>query len=194
MVDLQAVLDRLGLVVVALDQPRAVLVADALVLRRVEVHVVEVAVLDADPPAGEPADHLLVGGVQQQRGGETAVALRQSPVEHVRLPARAREAVEDEAVGGLRGVDPLHDHVADQVVRHQVAAVHVLLGLAPQLGAVLHGGAQDVAGRVVGQVEVVDQALCLGALAGAGRSQQYQVQFGHGRRSSVSLTRPRGRN
>src|SRR3954454_13798841 len=41
-VDRQSLLHRLGLVVVALDQPGAVLVADALVLRGVEPHVVEV--------------------------------------------------------------------------------------------------------------------------------------------------------
>src|SRR5947209_17344506 len=42
-VDLKAVADDLGLVVVALDQPRAVLVADIVVLGRVELDVVVVA-------------------------------------------------------------------------------------------------------------------------------------------------------
>ena len=102
------------------------------------------------------------------------MALRQALLERLGLAARAREAVEDEAVRGLRRVELLQDHVADQLVRHQVAAVHVLLGLGPELGAVLHGGAQDVARRVVGQVEVVDEALGLGSLAGAGRSEQYR--------------------
>src|SRR5690349_3643891 len=46
-VDLEPPLDRLRLVVVALDQAGAVLVAHALALRRVELHVVEVAVLHA---------------------------------------------------------------------------------------------------------------------------------------------------
>src|SRR3954453_878001 len=46
-VDLETVLDGLGLVVVALHELRAVLVAHALVLRRVELDVVEVAVLGA---------------------------------------------------------------------------------------------------------------------------------------------------
>ncbi len=58
-VDLQAAADRLLLVVLALDQPRAVLVADALVLGGVELHVVDVAgVLHAHPPPGEPAHEL----------------------------------------------------------------------------------------------------------------------------------------
>src|SRR3954471_6464952 len=47
-VDLEPVLDGVGLVVVALHELRAVLVADAFVLRRVELDVVEVAVLRAD--------------------------------------------------------------------------------------------------------------------------------------------------
>ena len=47
------------------------------------------------------------------------------------------------------------------------------------LGAVAHGGAEDVAGGVVGQVEVLLQALALGPLAGAGRAEQDQIQLGH---------------
>jgi hypothetical protein len=52
-VDGQPVLDHLGAVVVALDEARSVLIADALVLGRIELDVVVVAGLDADPPAGE---------------------------------------------------------------------------------------------------------------------------------------------
>src|SRR5579875_3813300 len=51
MVDAQPVLDDLWLVVVALDQPRAVLVAHPLVLGRVELDVVVVARLDAHAAA-----------------------------------------------------------------------------------------------------------------------------------------------
>src|SRR3712207_8767070 len=36
--------------------------------------------------------------------------------------------------GRLVRVDPLHDHPADHVVRHEVAVVHVLLGLLAKRG------------------------------------------------------------
>src|SRR3712207_5280922 len=49
-VDAEALLDRLGLVVVALDELRPVDVAHALVLRGVRVHVVDVALLLALAP------------------------------------------------------------------------------------------------------------------------------------------------
>src|SRR5579872_2952716 len=67
-VDLQSPLDHVGLVVVALDQARAVLVANAVVLRRVELDVVVVAGLHADAAARQPPHDLLVGHVDEQRG------------------------------------------------------------------------------------------------------------------------------
>ena len=73
-VDREALAHGLGLVVVALDQPRAVLVADALVLRRVELHVVDVLALRAGAPAGQPPDHLVVGRLDQEHRGELAAA------------------------------------------------------------------------------------------------------------------------
>src|SRR4051794_8902973 len=100
-VDLEPVLDGLGLVVLALLEPGAVLVADALVLRRVELDVVEVAVLDAHAAAGEAPDHLVVVHVHEQRRGEPAAAPVESLLEDVGLLDGAGEAVEQEAVGRL---------------------------------------------------------------------------------------------
>src|SRR4029079_12216336 len=64
----------LRLVVVALDQPRAVLVAHALVLRRVELHVVHVLALRAGAPPRQPPHDLVVRRVDPQHGGERAPA------------------------------------------------------------------------------------------------------------------------
>src|SRR4051812_42816167 len=133
-VDLEPVLDGLRLVVVALHELRAVLVADALVLRRVELDVVEVPVLDAHPATAEAADHLVVVDIDHQRGCEPAVAALERVLEHLGLLHRAREAVEQEPVGRLGLVDPLHDDLADQLVRDEVALVHVALGLLAELG------------------------------------------------------------
>ena len=48
----------------------------------------------------------------------------------------------------------------------------------PELGALANGLAQHVAGRDVGQAEVLHQAPRLGALARARRAEQYEVQLG----------------
>ena len=49
----------------------------------------------------------------------------------------------------------------------------------PELCLVPHGGAEDVAGRVVGQAQVFLQPLALRALAGPGRAEQDEVQLRH---------------
>src|SRR5687767_10042818 len=72
-VDAQPLLDHLGSVVVALHELRPVDVAHALVLRRVGLHVVDVALLRAGAPAGDAADDLVVGHVDEQRGAQLAV-------------------------------------------------------------------------------------------------------------------------
>ena len=58
----------------------------------------------------------------------------------------------------------------------------------PELGLLAHRGAQDVAGRVVGQPQVLLQALALGALAGPGRAEQDEIQLGH--RASTYFRKP----
>jgi hypothetical protein len=183
-VDGQALLDRLRLVVVALDESRAVLVADALVLRGVELHVVHVLVLHALAPSREAPDHLVVADLDQQHRGEQPSAAVERALEHLGLADRAREAVEQEAVVGLAGVEPLLDHPADKVVGHELALVDVLLRFAAELRFRLDRGAQDDPGRVVGQAEVGNEALCLGALTGPGRTEQDQVQLAHLRKPS----------
>ena len=49
----------------------------------------------------------------------------------------------------------------------------------PSSVPVAHRGAQDVAGRVVGQAEVLLEALALGSLAGPGRAEKDEIQLGH---------------
>src|SRR5581483_4654927 len=104
---LEPVADHLRLVVVADDQARAADVANAVVLRRVELDVEHVSLLDAGPPPPEPAHHLLVGHVYEQRRSELAAHVGQLAVQRFGLHGRAREAVEDEPVRGLLARDPL---------------------------------------------------------------------------------------
>ena len=122
--------------------------------------------------------------------------LSSSLPERAGLLDRAREAVEQEPVAGVIVGESLDDHPDDDLIGNQLALVHVLLGEQPELAAGLARGAQDVAGRDVRQAEVLGQQRGLGALAGAGRTQQDQIQFEHRegrppRRAGWSAGRPR---
>jgi hypothetical protein len=179
-VGLQTVADRLRLVVVALDQPRTILVADVLSLRRVELDVVVVALLDADPPTAEPALDLLVRDVEEQHRGDPPPQLGQLLVERLRLRGRPREPVEDEAVAGVVLLEALAHHRHDHVVGNEITGVHVALRLPAELRAVGDVLAQHVPRPDVRKLEVLPQALGLGAFTGTGRTEQDQVQFRHG--------------
>src|SRR3546814_4352857 len=55
---------------------------------------------------------------------------------------RAREAVEDEAVGAVGLIDAVGNHGDHEVVRHEVAGIHDRLRLAAELAARGSGSAQ----------------------------------------------------
>src|SRR4051794_7694814 len=166
-VDVEPRADRLLAVVLALVQRLAVDVAAVVVPRRVVLDVVHVAVRAHAPPRQPPHD--VVGRhVDEERRAQAAAHALERLVERLRLLGRAREAVEQEAVRGVLVAEAIEDHADDHVVGHELAAVHVPLGLAAQVRALLHRRAQDVAGGDVGQREVVLQALGLGALARTG--------------------------
>src|SRR5215208_5347523 len=184
----EAVLDHLGLVVIADDQLAAVDVADPLLLRRVELDVIDVArVLLARAPSAQSAHDLLLRDLDQDGGGHLSVQLLHLGVERLGLRHGAWEAVEDEAVGGLLPLEAVRNHPDDHLVGHQVAAIHVLLGLLADLGPLLDRGAQDVAGGVVRQAEVLLQALPLSPLPAAGRAEQDEVQLGQARHPAARV-------
>src|SRR6476660_9000269 len=108
-VDLLAVADGLLAVVVALRQRLAVDVADLVVLRRVVLEVVGVAVR-ADAAARQAPHELVLGNIDEQHRGQPAVDLLQRAVERHGLIARAREAVEQEAVLGVGVRQAVEDH------------------------------------------------------------------------------------
>jgi hypothetical protein len=66
------------------------------------------------------------------------------------LGHRAREAVEDVApTARVVAVEALAHDPAHDLVRHELATVHDLLGLEAELGALLDRGAEHVTGRDV---------------------------------------------
>ena len=87
-------------------------------------------------------------------------------VERLGLRDGAGEAVEHVAAAGrVALVEPLVDDPDHDVVGHEAAGVHDLLGARAELGALLDRGTEHVAGRDVGHHVVTGQAHALGALA-----------------------------
>src|SRR3954452_7931552 len=173
----QALADRLGLVVLALAERPPALVALVVVLRGVVLDVVEVPV-GALAAAREALHHAVVRRVDEQRGGEPALAALHLLGQRPGLSARAREAVEQEAVVALV-LDLVEDHRDDEVVGDELALVHVVLGLPAELGALAPVLAQQVARADVGHAEVLGQPGRLGALARARGPEQDEVELAH---------------
>ena len=106
------------------------------------------------------------------------MALAEDPVELLGLVLGAREAVEDEAVLDLGRVrEPLLDHLDDDVVGDELAAVHVLLGLRARPGRPT--AAESRKSWPVERCWVLKcrgQPLTLGALAGTLLAQDHQAR------------------
>src|SRR3954465_14523011 len=111
-IDLEALADRLLAVVLALLERLAVDVAHVVVLRRVVLDVVGVA-LRAHAPAREAADEVVLGHVDEPRGGQAPVALLQRLVERLGLLVRPREAVEEEAIRRVLLGEAIQDDADD---------------------------------------------------------------------------------
>src|SRR5688572_25235896 len=82
-VGLEALADHLGLVVVADVELRPVDVALALLLRRVELDVEDVALLAAGAAPAQPPHDLLVGDVEQDHCGQLTAGLADRLVERL---------------------------------------------------------------------------------------------------------------
>jgi hypothetical protein len=66
----------------------------------------------------------------------------------------------------------MHDHVDHEVIRNEVAAIHIGLRGSAELGPVLAMFAQQIPTRHVRHAENVSQDACLRAFAGARRAKQ----------------------
>ena len=63
--------------------------------------------------------------------------------------------VQDVAVLAVGLGQPLGDDADDDLIGNQLAGVHIFLGLQSHRRAVGHGGPEDVAGEMVGNVQLV---------------------------------------
>src|SRR3546814_146084 len=175
-VEVEALADRFGGVVGSLHDLAAAVVAHPAVLGG-HVDGVVCTAVGADPAGGEALEHD-VGGDQEVDDEVEGLGLGDLG-QQLGLPDGAREAIEDVAtVAGVVAVEPLLHHAAHDLVGDELTAVHYLLGLAPELRALLDGGAEHVAGGDVGHHVVAREAHALGALARALAAEEHQTSPG----------------
>ena len=117
----------------------------------------DVVAVAAHATRGEALDDDLGVNVDEQRRVQRTTQLGQLGVKRDRLRGRAREAVEDEALLGVRILQALGDQADDDIVGHEVARVHERLRLLPQRRAGLYGSAQHVARGDVRRAELFNQ-------------------------------------
>jgi hypothetical protein len=80
---------------------------------------------NAHPPPGEARHEHISRDIKEQGDGHPAAALGQLDIECARLAQRAGEAIQQDAARSIRPSESLHHHLHDQLVRHQLALVHV---------------------------------------------------------------------
>ena len=118
---------------------------------------------------------------------ERLAALGQEPVQALRLVDGPREAVEDGSAGAFRAIQDLVDQPEDHVVGHQLARLHGLLGLLPELGPGGQRLPQQVAGRDLTHPALLSDPARLGSLAGPRRSHEDQIAAPAHRRPRIFL-------
>src|SRR3954468_19076618 len=174
-VDLQPVTDGLRFVVVALDQLAAADVTHTLHRRRVEVQVPDVSAAAAGTSSGQPPDDLVVVDHELQDDVERRTTIEQQVVERLRLRDVPWEAVEQETLAGVVLLEPGDDHPDRDLVGHEVAGVHDLLGLLAELRALADVRAEDVTGRDLRDPEVGGDELGLRPLSRSGGPDEDQT-------------------
>ncbi len=93
-------------------------------------------------------------------------------IERLGLRDVAREAVEDETVGGVGLAEPLADHAEHDAVVDQLAGLHGVLRRDAERRAARDRRTQQIAGRNLRDAETLHETLGLRAFAGARRAKQ----------------------
>ncbi len=123
--------------------------------------------LRADPSLGETLD---------EGGGRYAEV--QDPVDE-RDPAERHglgdvpgKPVQEEAEAGVRMIEPLPEQAEDQIVRDEVARLHVTLGLPTEIGVSRDRGPEEITGGEMRDPELFREARGLGPFARPGRPEE----------------------
>ena len=129
----------------ALEELAPAVTADPGLAGRVVEHVPHSLAAAAGAAPGQPPDHFFLVHHQLEHHRQLGVQLGQHLLQRLGLGHVAREAVEQKP--GLRVVlgQPVADHRHGDLVGDEITAVHVLLGLGAEVGAVRNVEPEDVA-------------------------------------------------
>jgi len=116
----------------------------------------------ADASATHSLDDLLITDLDGNNGVESDSCCFQG----FGLSDGAGHTVQDVAIGTVSFLQTLVDDPDDHVIGHQLTVVDILLGLETHRSTVLHGCAQDVAGRDSRDTKLTLQHFCVGAFTG----------------------------
>ena len=128
------------------------------------------------------AHELLNRDLDRDHPLDLLAAGREGRVQGLRLRDGAREAIEDRAARRGRLRQLVHEHLDRDVVRYQVAALHVGAGLLAELSAVAQRLAEQVARGDVRQAQLLAEGRRLGPLPRADRADQQEDPPPGGRR------------
>ncbi len=126
-------------------------------------------------PAAQPSDGVVVRDVEEEDRVEAPADPVEHRVERLGLREGAREAVEDEPVLGVLGLEPFPDQLEHQVVGDELAAREDRLHSAAERRPRRDRRAKHVAGRDVRNLPLLRDPRRLRALAGPLRAQDQDV-------------------
>jgi len=157
-------------IVRALHEMIAALGAGAIDRQLLKYDVECAVTADAHTSPRKPLDQHVSRDIEEECGGHPASALGEFTIERTRLAQRTRKAVQQHTAGGVGSSESLDHHLNDQIVRDELALIHVGAGGPPERSAATPVLAEQIAGCNVGNAERFADVAGLGTLAGPGRA------------------------
>ena len=142
MINFQAFLHRLRLVILTDHQLAAALIAHFPFGGRFEINVVAGAAAFANPPSRQA----LLNGLIRHLNVQDLMDHNAHSVERLRLRNRSGKAIQDKTVFAILLRQPFFDNGDYDFIWDKGAGIHVRLGFLPQFGAVFQCLADNVAG------------------------------------------------
>ena len=133
----------------------------------------------ADPAVRHPLDEVLGGHVDEDRSIDAPARLGQRGIEGLGLDPCPREAVENGPGAGIGLFQTIEEDAHDRLVRHELAAAHVPIGLTTERRALGDRGPEQVARREHRHAEVAGEDRRLRSLARSRRAEEHD----HGHRT-----------
>src|SRR5712692_6821239 len=169
----QTFADHFLAIVVTSDQLRPVKITHFIDAGWLGVDVIDPSTGWAGTPSGDPGLQKIIVHVHKDHNrqalamGVVKELMLEKSVEPTGLGRGARKTIEHKTAIAISLPQPGSDHVANQVVRHQLTAGHNGLGLLTQLRASSHVVTQNVSSGDLWDTVTLGNSFCLGAFTRA---------------------------